>query len=75
MTPTPSKNPRRSGKIVLYRQQIETILVHIMGWEREDAIRFWQFAAQETGNPGCLDQMLRRETAKLLQSIEAEGRS
>lgn len=75
MTPKPVTAKRRSGKIVLYRQQLETILVHVMGWEREDAIRFWQLARWETSNPGCLDQMLRRETAKLLQSIEAEGQS
>lgn len=70
MTPKPSKKARRSGKIVLYRDQVHTILVHIMGWEAEDAARFWQYARWETSNPGCLDAMLRRETAKLLSQIE-----
>ena len=68
--PAPARRKRRSGKIVLYRDQVRTILVQIMGWEPEGAIRFWQFARWETSNPGCLDQMLREETAKMLRRIE-----
>ncbi len=75
MTPNPSKKARRDGKIVLDRDQVKIILVYMMGWEPEDAAGFWRLAAQETRNPGCLDRMLRRETARIFQSIDAEGQS
>jgi hypothetical protein len=63
----------RPGKTVtLTRKAVVNILVHNMGWDEDDAARFWNLALRETRDPGCLERALRQQT-ECLQQAMTEG--